>query len=269
MQPLKRNGNKSVGVISGTSCHRKRNRAHLLMALHFLLFGISCNEAQKAQRIIDRTREVHGCDLVEQARIEFDFRDRHYIAERNGGEYSYHRIFHDSLGEYHDILTNQGFFRRLNGLALEITKERANAYSNSVNSVIYFALLPYALNDPAVNKEYLGETEMNGKAYYKIGITFEREGGGEDHDDVFIYWIEKETFTMDFLAYTYSSDGGGIRFRKAMNPRMVKGIRFADYINMVPEKDTVHLGEIESAYRAGGLKKLSEIKLDNIEVEFP
>ncbi len=90
----------------------------------------------------------------------------------------------------------------------------AEVYSNSVNSVAYFALLPFRLNDAAVNKRYIGTSEIKGEPYFEIEVTFQQKGGGKDHDDVFIYWIHQQHFTMDYLAYSFIVDGGGTRFRK-------------------------------------------------------
>ena len=107
----------------------------------------------------------------------------------------------------------------------------ANVYANSVNSVHYFANLPYGLNDPAVNKEFLGEVAIKDKEYYKIKVTFDQKGGGKDYEDIYLYWFNKETFKPDYLAYKFYVDGGGIRFRVAYNERYLGGIRFVDYEN--------------------------------------
>lgn len=236
--------------------------------LSFLIIIIlsSC-ENDDSQQIIDRAIEAHGGKLFENVHIEFDFRNRHYTSHRRGGIYTYTREFRDSTGQVKDILTNNNFQREINGEPANITDERAKAFSNSVNSVIYFALLPYGLNDPAVRKKYVGETELNGKTYHVIQITFEEEGGGKDHEDVFLYWIEKETYTMDYLAYTYESDGGGIRFREALSRRKVDGILFQDYINYEPADKNTPLDKMESLYKNGELKKLSNIVVENISVK--
>lgn len=89
-------------------------------------------------------------------------------------------------------------------------------YYNSVNSVHYFAYLPQGLNDKAVQKELLGEVVLKGEPYYKVRVTFAQEGGGNDYEDVFIYWFHKQKFTMDYLAYEFHVDGGGMRFREAV-----------------------------------------------------
>jgi hypothetical protein len=233
-----------------------------------LAYGCS-QQAPDASEIINNSIDFHGGELFENSIIDFDFRDRHYKIERNKGLFTYHRLFEDSLGKYHDILNNNGFKRFLNGSELKVEPEWARRYSNSINSVVYFALLPYGLNDPAVIKRYLGEEEIAGKRYYKIRVTFKQDGGGEDFNDVFVYWINKETYGMDFFGYAYESDGGGIRFRQAVNTRRIDGILFTDYINFKGADNSRDVAGLAALFQSGKLAKLSEISLENIEAAFP
>ena len=230
-----------------------------------LLFA--CSTTTDPQKIVDKALEAAGGDRFLNATIEFDFRDRHYISRRNGGLFKHERILIDSTGTTRDILNNEGLTREFNGVKIEVPDTMRAKYASSTNSVIYFALLPYGLNDLAVNKKYLGEKEINGKQYYKIEITFQQEGGGEDHSDVFHYWINKESFVIDYLSYLYHTDGGGVRLREAYNRRVVNGITFQDYINYKPKDETISLEELESLYLAGELVELSRIELVNVSVE--
>ena len=140
-------------------------------------------------------------------------------------------------------------------------------YSSSVNSVHYFAHLPYGLNDRAVNKEKIGENIILGEPYYKLKITFEQEGGGADHHDEFLYWIHKEKFTIDYLAYKFLVNDGGIRFRVAYNPRYIEGIRFVDYENYTIDDFNTKLNFLDDLYLKGELIRLSTIETEVLEVE--
>ena len=223
---------------------------------------ISCSsDLSDVQKIVDKSILAHGGEKYLSTTIEFDFRDRHYIAQRVGGRYSYERVFQDpkdSTKMVHDFLFNEGFKREINKQPVTIPDSMARKYSSSVNSVLYFALLPYGLNDPAVNKKLLGTTTLDGVTYYKIEITFGPEGG-EDYEDAFYYWIHKKNFTVDYLAYSYEeSDGRDIRFRKAINSRTMQGILFQDYINYKPKAPGKKLEEIErlfKLYKDGALTK--------------
>ncbi|MAD98579.1 MAG: deoxyribose-phosphate aldolase [Flavobacteriaceae bacterium] len=242
------------------------NKHHviLLIALFQLVF-ISCTEEKNsltAQEIIDKAIASSGGEIIANSTISFQFRDKHYTAKREGGNFRLTRSF-DSI---QDILTNDSFKRLINGKGIDLTDSIANNYRNSVNSVHYFSVLPFGLNDPAVKKKLLRTKKIKNSEYYKLEIRFAEEGGGEDFNDVFIYWIDKETFYVDYLAYQYFTDGGGYRFRELKEQCIINGIRFVDYTNFKPSKTIDNIHEIDDYYINGNLEKVSEIILRNIEV---
>jgi hypothetical protein len=240
----------------------------VLFSLLMIVSLVSCNSSLKdPQKIIDKAIEAAGGEKYLHSTIEFDFRDRHYIAQREGGKYSYERIFKDSGNTTHDFLNNDGFKREINNTLVEVADSMKVKYTSSVNSVIYFALLPYGLNDAAVQKKFMGETSIDSVEYYVIEITFAQEGGGEDHEDVFMYWVNKKDFTIGYMAYSYEeTDGVGLRFRKAYNPRYINGILFQDYLNLKPNAET-KITVLEELYKNGELMELSKIELVNVQVK--
>ncbi|MEZ4796775.1 MAG: DUF6503 family protein [Flavobacteriaceae bacterium] len=242
----------------------------ILYLVAFSLVFISCNKKVSftTQDIVNKTIEVSGGEKYLNAEIDFDFRDMHYHSFREGGKFQYERQFQDSIGIIKDVLSNDGFKRFINDELAEIPDSMAVKYTASVNSVHYFALLPYGLNDAAVNKSSLGEVTIKDKAYYKIKVTFNQDGGGEDYEDVFLYWVNKDTFKVEYLAYSYAEeDGIGTRFREAYNERIVNGLRFVDYNNYKTEDTSVDLLSLDKAFESGSLKLLSKIELENIEVK--
>lgn len=234
------------------------------------LLVVSCqsNEQINAQQIIDNAITAAGGDRYLNADIEFDFRDRHYRSTRNGGQYEYHRVFFDADSNVvKDVLNNAGFERYVNDTISTLTPDSMKVkYARSVNSVLYFALLPYGLNDKAVIKTNLGETELNGEKYHKIQVSFNEEGGGEDYEDVFVYWIHQDSYFVDYFSYSYIVDGGGKRMRTAYNPRTVNGIRFVDYVNYRHIDDNNSIIDFDNALMNGKLKELSRIEIQNIKV---
>jgi hypothetical protein len=235
----------------------------------FLAFSVlsSCEPKSEAQKIVDQSIKAHGGKLFENAKISFDFRDRNYQIFKSPNRFEYVREFTDSTGMVKDILNNEGFQRTINGELVQLNEERIGAFSRSVNSVAYFAFLPYGLNDPAVYKTYLGEDEIDGKTYHLVKVTFSEDGGGEDFDDIFLYWFDKETFLIDYLAYSYHTDGGGVRFRKAIQQHNINGLIFKDYENYKPEDKNTSVDQMGNLYKEGKLELLSEILLENIKVE--
>ena len=231
--------------------------------------GISCSEqSPTAEQLINKSVEAYGGEKVFNSVIEFDFRKRHYIARYHNQQYSLKRIFSDSTGHIIDELNNDGFTRLQNDSLVSLNEEWQGKYSRSVNSVVYFFRIPFVLRDEAVISEYLGKAKIKNKDYHKILVKFTEEGGGEDFDDTFVYWINTENYLIDYLAYSYSTDGGGKRFREAFNPRTVNGLHVADYINYEPQDTTVPITAYEEYFEQGGLKELSRIENHNVSITY-
>ena len=210
---------------------------------------------------------MHGGSNLDGLTIRFNFRERHYRAYFNKGQFIYARSFSDTLGnEYTDILSNRGLYRKINGEQIALSPKDSSSYANSVNSVIYFALLPYFLNDQAVQKEYIGETTVKDNPYHKIKVSFQEDGGGKDFEDEYIYWIHAKDFTMDYLAYNYQVDGGGARFRESYNIRNIGGVRFADYNNYKPTEKRMDVNNFDRLLEQDSLSLLSKIELEDVEV---
>jgi hypothetical protein len=256
-------------VTYAISLQQQENMKPFLILFCLILLN-SCTDKKErlsAQMIIDKAIESSCNGKCEHANIDFTFRNKCYVSNRNGGSYRYERISSDSTGVTEDILTNVGFVRQKNNIVIAVPDSMVTKYSNSINSVIYFAQLPFGLNAAAVKKELLGEALIKGEVYYKIRVSFQEEGGGKDFEDIFIYWIHKEKFTVDYLAYQYEVDGGGIRFREAYNSRVVNGIRFVDYNNYKPETLDIPLSDLDTFFEKGALKLLSKIETESVGVQ--
>ncbi len=217
----------------------------------------------KATQVIQETIKAHGGELYDEANYSFVFRTKKYRFKNDGNQYRY-EVESTKDGETtRDVLDNGTFSRYMNNQPIELSKKKIASATGAINSVIYFATLPHKLNDAAVNKKYVEETTINEQKYDVIQITFNQEGGGEDHDDQYHYWINQNTKKIDYLAYNYQVNDGGVRFRSAYNTSVVDGITFQDYINYKAEVGTP-LKDLPALYEKGILKELSRIVTENL-----
>lgn len=224
-------------------------------------------EVPIAQRVVDESIAFHGMEKLDDSDFSLTFRKMQYTYSLHNGVFEYTRNQIDSLGRtVLDILKNEGLTRLIESDTTQLEEEKRAAFARSVNSVIYFFRLPFGLNDPAAKKTYQGETEIEGKTYHEVRVTFEQEGGGEDFDDVFLYWFDKEDYSMDFMAYLYHTDGGGLRFRKAINSRRVNGMLIQDYINYKPADESIDINTIDELFNAGELIELSRIINEDVVI---
>ncbi len=231
-----------------------------------VLVNYSCKPT--AQTIVDECIEVCGGKKYNDLDAAFDFRNMHYTIKNKDGKYTYTRMQVDSSGhKIEDIVTNDSFERKIDGVKTSVPDSMVSKYTSSVNSVAYFFLLPKPLNDPAVSKELLGTSKIKDKEYYKIKVKFSEEGGGKDHQDVFMYWIEKKSKLMDYFAYSYETNGGGIRFREAFNQKTLNGIKFSDYKNYGFEDLKTKLEDLDVLFEQNKIPLKSEIVNLNVNIK--
>lgn len=243
------------------------NRYYTILILILCFNSCKREVAVDAQDIIDKAIVQAGGERYYSSKIEFDFRDKNYCALRNKGDFKLERTSVNNTIVTTDIVSNAYFIRLENEVQVNLPDTTKTKLANSVNSVHYFSVLPYGLNDKAANKTYLKEVTIKGKPYHKIKVTFSQEGGGTDFDDVFIYWIDTNTYHVDYLAYEFHVNGGGLRFREAYNERIVNGIRFVDYNNYKPKDKNAKLYQLDVLFENSRLELLSKIKLENLNVE--
>ena len=224
----------------------------------------SVKETSKAEEIIVASIEAHGGELYDKAHFRFTFRENSYRFKNNDNQFEYEFNGLNKQGDsVRTILIEKSINVWINNEPLNLTEKQKVSYSDNLNSVIYFATLPHKLKDNSVNKTYEGTTSIFNKTYEVIKVTFDQEGGGTDFDDEYYYWINAESNLMDYLAYNYQTNGGGVRFRAAYNPRNVGGIHFQDYINYKAEVGTP-LGKLPQLLENDNLEELSRIETENI-----
>jgi hypothetical protein len=205
----------------------------------------------------------HGGTRYDSAFYQFEFRGNTYTFHNQGDNYVYTKTTLNDTDTIVDVLSNTDFKRSINQIEVAVSDSEKTQYSEGINSVIYFATLPYKLNDPAVQSTYAGEQTIKGKNYDMIRVTFSAENGGADFEDAYQYWINKNNHTVDYLAYNYKVNGGGVRFRSAYNPRIIEGVYFQDYINFKAPVGTP-LDSLALMYEQNTLEELSRIETEKV-----
>ena len=231
------------------------------------IFLLGCSsEYSKEKLIIEKSVQLYGWNQKEFS-IVFDFRDYKYKLTRKPNFFSYQRSILREGVLIKDVMTSNTKLKRyLDEIPLKLSDSLTDIYSNSLNSVMYFFQLPRPLNDPAVIVNYNGEKAISNKVYWTLKVKFQEKDGGKDFQDEFRYWIDPKSGYIDYLAYSYLTDGGGTRFRKAKNVRENNGFIFQDYTNFRPVKKFTPLDSLPILYEKGKLILVSEIENKNIKV---
>ena len=239
----------------------------ILAGIFLILTACAASVDTDPQSLVDQSIKSHGFDRLTNKSISFKFRKKTYSVARKPDGYIYTRVFKDSLGTIVDELKNSSeLVRKVNGSPTSLNEKEVKRATEAVNSVLYFFQLPYGLNDAAVNKQYAGEDEISGVKYHLVSVTFKQEGGGTDFQDEYMYWINQSDNTIDYLAYNYIVNEGGVRFRKAINRKTVDGLVFQDYINYKPADKKTPLKELSKLYQENKLIELSRIIAEDISI---
>lgn len=69
------------------------------------------------------------------------------------------------------------------------------------NLYFYFFAMPYALADPGINYEDLGEQTIEGKTYQAVKISYD-QGIGDSPEDFYVAHFNSKTGLMELLLYT-------------------------------------------------------------------
>ncbi len=237
-----------------------------IILLFLILVSCSNSSHISTSQIINKSIKAHGWDQDDFS-IVFDFRDYQYELKRKNKFYSFQRTTKKEGNVVKDLMSSKKKLKRfINNKSVELSDSMTNVFSNSLNSVMYFFQLPRPLNDQAVVPKYLGLTKILNERYWTIKVTFKENGGGKDYQDEFRYWININNGQIDYLAYNYLTEGGGTRFRQAVNKQSKKGFIFQDYINFKPKVKFISLDSLPIFFEAGNLIKVSNIKNKNIRV---
>jgi len=116
----------------------------------------------------------------------------------------------------------------------------------------------------------MDDVKIDGNSYYTIHATFKEIEGLPINQDEFILYINPKTFLVDFYAQDYSLFLGKAVFKKAINPRTVNGLRFADYHAYYVKSREIQDKTLEvhyKLYNENKLERLNDIILQNLEVK--
>lgn len=227
----------------------------------------ACGPDDPAARAVADAIERHGGERFRDMDVTFTFRNARFRVIQDGGLFQYERRYHGAQGEeVLEILSNDGIERVVDGRPVPLDEAGRRRVATAVNSVAYFSFLPFRLQDPAAVLQDLGEVTVYERPYRKVEVSFREDGGGDDWDDRFVYWIHRDEGTLDYLAYRYHRDGGGTRFRRAVNRREVGGLLLQDYENYTGVPEVQDIAEYDRLMELGQLRLVSMVEMENLVV---
>lgn len=232
--------------------------------------GVPAADAQEGLEIIQRSVELHGGEVYEHSLVELRLCSASGCYDisvtTDGGLYRHRVAGPISTGRREVVATNDSLRHWHNGAEVEVASgEEGQRLRDWATARIYFAFLPYRLNDPSVVQRDLGLERWGDRELRRVKITF-RPGSSTDDQDQFVYWFDPQTARLEQFAYSFEGNPGGLRFRRLDNYRRIGGLLFFDQENLGAQGDGLSVDQIDPEFVERRMRLVSEIRLENIEV---
>lgn len=239
--------------------------------------SVSSGAADTASGLVARSIAHHGGDLYEATRIVLDLCSKSGCSalevRQDDGLYEYCATARLKAGERKVCIANNSVREWMGGVGLATgavpsspaALDRDAALRDWVMQRVYFAFLPYRLEDPSVRLQDQGLEEWDGRQLRRVKVVFE-SGTSTDADDEFLYWFDRSTARLEQFAYSYKRTDGGLRFRRLTNYRRVGGILFFDQENFGVEGPGLSVYLVSPAYVQGSMRHVSTVELKDIHV---
>ncbi len=224
---------------------------------------------QSRVAIVDRAIEHHGGEIYRHSETRLDLCSKsgcfHVVANLDGDRWAYTVSGRSGDSRLQVHSADDALTVRRDGAEEAVAANRERRHRDWAMARVYFCFLPFRLNDPGVFKHDLGLVDWDGRRLHKVKVTFQA-GSSTDAGDQYMYWFDHETARLEYFAYSYDDNGGGIRFRRAVRHRRVGGLLFFDQENLGVDGSGLSVDAIDAAYVRAAMRQVSTVRLEGIEV---
>ena len=219
--------------------------------------------------IVARAIEHHGGELYRHSETSLTlcsgsgcYRIRSRV---DGGLYE-HEVSGPYRGAERRVLaSNDSLAAWRDGQPLAPSPELSAALRDWAMARVYFAFLPFRLEDPDVLQEDLGVEEWEGRRLRRVKVGFVA-GTSTDAEDEYLYWFDPDSGRLEQFAYSFSGRPGGLRFRRLSNYRRIGGILFFDQTNLGVDGEGLSVDQVRPEFVARRMRPVSEVTLRNVTV---
>jgi len=241
----------------------------LALAALALVAGPVASQPLERLPIVDQAIAFHGGERYRSTDVELDLCSKsgcYQVRSRIDRDRFVYQVEGTVRGEHRHVRWTQDALEvRIDGKTIEPAPEDAQRWRDWVMERIYFAFLPYRLNDPSVFKQDQDLEQWGDRALRRVKVTF-APGSSTDADDEYAFWFDPETARLEQFAYSYQRNEGGLRFRRLVNYRRVGGILFFDQENLGVNGREYRVDQITPEFVDETLRSISRVRLENITV---
>lgn len=235
-----------------------------IVFLAFLALGCSQKQELSAIDILKKSAENSGYDRFINSKITFDIKDFHYTINRKHNDVVY------TVERTKDSINYLATYN--NGQAayfINSEQQPAGTYELFTNfrleGLVNTLSIPHIFFDYGVKARRVDDVEIRNIQYYSLYVTITNPDK-EKPDDVFILYINKESFLVDYFADNYQLTNNKNLFRRLYNSRVVEGIRFYDHYVFISRVEDTPLEDLYKNFNIGAVLSTNNFQLENITV---
>lgn len=220
----------------------------------------------RGKEIINTLEVETGGENRETAAIIYTYKDQNYRIERNCGWFEFKQDLSESDSNEVLKMDNLELIQFINDRPRrDLADSTKLRLSKNLKEKLFFLELPFGLNSPTVQKEFLKNVEIKGDSLAELKIEFIEDNYDQAYLVEAIFWVDEKTEEIAYLAVKFGAEG--VKFLKPLNRRMIKEIRFTDYEVYRPKKNKNYaLDELAEAFEKEKLEKVGNMEYHNIQV---
>lgn len=243
----------------------------LTLSLIILIFSCkkesqSTNSNSKAgEKLLLKAIQHSGEDVFNNSKIKFQIKDLDYTIYRHNNVVDY-TLLRAHKGINYKGTYNNGLLQYFINDTLQPTSAHSKRFLESrLEGFINQFSVPHLFNHNSVHINKEDNVIIDGIDYYTLNITFTRLNE-TDPEDGFVIYINPETYYVDYYVEKQSITGEVVRFRKAINTRVINGLKISDFIVYSSKDREIPLTNVYKQYLEEKLVAYDTTRYNNITV---
>jgi len=258
-----------------------------LFALLLILFLLSCDKNTKnnpenyldagllelniksnpeGEEIVQRLEQETGSVKRETASVYYRFQNRNYRIERNCGWFEF---LHESPNvEQEEIIKmdNIELIQVINNITRrDLADSTKLRLARHMKLKLFLMEMPFGLNSPTVQKEFLNQEKIKEQNLSKIKIEWIEDNYEKPYKVESVIWVDEKANDIAYIAMDLG-DENNIFLYEPFNKREIEGIVFMDYHKYSGKKNKFSLEEMGRALDKNKLEEKPDLIYSDIRV---
>lgn len=224
--------------------------------------------SNKEGKKIIRTLEDAGDKNRETADILYNYKGQNYRIDRNCGWFEFMHDLSETGSDEVWKIDNMEVVQFINNRPRrDLADSTKLRLTKNLRKKLFLLELPFGLNSPTVQKEFLRNEEINGKSLAKLKVEFIEDNYEQPYLVKAVFWVDEKTEEVIYLAIKFGEETSPISFLKPINKRVIKEVKFTDYEVYHPKRNKhFALEDLAKAFENDKLDQDETMEYQNIQV---